>query len=155
MNYTYRKRTVSSSGDRVLVLQQPFSEDDILTMHEVLLTPGIHYIAVSSISEGRQAITTFLDSLNYYHKVGCMTLASEPLSHTEVTDVVHDLAERDLLSSQVRMGSYFATEFDYDCLWIEAEKPLFHELWFKRFFDELEQLHTAIPVIVFLYDISL
>jgi hypothetical protein len=153
MNYTLHKKTLHSTTDRVWFLRHPFSEDDILTMHELLLTPGIHYIGVTDINAGRVAMKTFLDALRYYHKIGFLTLAPDTIPYG-VEDMVQELAEHGLLKNRSLMGSYFATEFDYDCIWIESDKKLLHEPWIQAFFNELHNFQTIIPIIVSIYEMN-
>ena len=44
----------------------PFSEQDVLELQGIFVALGVHTIKTKNIIDGRQIITTILNSLNYY-----------------------------------------------------------------------------------------
>src|SRR5665647_824233 len=55
------------------------TESDILSLQNVFLCNGIHYIQTPSHSTGRTFITSFVHSLALSGEIGCLTTELEPL----------------------------------------------------------------------------
>ena len=131
------------------MINNPYSEQDILYLHETFLTVGFHGIYVPSFSFGRAIMKTFLKSLNCYSDVACLTKGIEPLGN-EVTDLYSLLFAKNILGHEDRLKDFILEEFDYDFLWIEEKSEWAFQQWYIEFVEALKELHVDkfMPVII-------
>ena len=52
------------------IYARELNEEDVLSLCDLFLSPGLHYISFSTIQEGRKTINLFIDLLKCYHAVG-------------------------------------------------------------------------------------
>ena len=86
---------------------------------------------VADIEEGRSIIKTFVDALNYYHNIACLTFAPESLDQS-IFDIYKALQEQEDINSQM-LFDFFLEQFSYDFLFIEGTKELMRTDWFAEF----------------------
>lgn len=123
-------------------------EEDILSLCDLFLTPGLHYISFSTIKEGRTTINLFVDLLKCYHTVGYIDRAGckynqgmnlyELFAHYEDGKALRDA-----------INQFFIEEFDYDFIWIIYPKYQVSHTFINIFLDQLIEynIDQKIPVV--------
>jgi len=137
-------------------IKQPFSESDILYLHNIFLTHGSHAIRVNNVAQGRTIIAAVLQSLNYYSAVACLSLSDQALENS-IFDISYALTLGGYLTnhnSEIRLEEFFLDQFDVDFMWVEATQELIHQPWFESFMHHLELLKFEhhMPIIVVFYE---
>jgi|SaaInlStandDraft_7_1057024.scaffolds.fasta_scaffold06154_9 hypothetical protein len=130
-------------------IRNPYSEQDILYLHETFLMAGFHTICVPSHTFGRTIMKTFLRSLNYYTDIACLTTQPSQLGGT-VTDLFTLLHNYGALKSRQRLNEFIIEEFDFDFLWIEEKPAWLVERWYLEFEEALKAHHADkfMPIII-------
>ncbi len=147
-----REVAVSSSelANASKIVQQPFTEQDILELHDIFMTNGVHHITVPSVIEGRLIVHALLDSLHYYHDVAALSIEEIPLS-----SCVHDLSDAmmNATCNGIPIGDYVCDQFYGDFLWIEETPSLVSQLWYAEFEFTLYDLRLdeRMPIIIIHY----
>ncbi len=128
------------------------SEAQVIELSDKFLTNGLHYIDVDSIEHGRTFISTFLNSLNYYHKVA--VLSSEAVVPEGHINNYSLLAQDDLINkASYNFTEFLCNNFYHDFFWIEATPDLKDAMWFKYFEQDLLSLNfdRIMPIMVLSY----
>lgn len=131
-------------------LPKTLSEETILHLQAMFITPGFHALYVQDIATGRAIIKSQLEALNWYHSVGCLvTHADYTFSYAH--NIIHDL-KHSIIDTQI-IESFFLDVFYYDFLWIELTTELEAMTWIKDFETQLltYRLDETIPIIVVYY----
>ena len=129
-------------------INNPYSEKDILYLHETFLTAGFHTICVPSYEFGCTVMKTFLRSLNFYTDIACIT---ENVLHIDgVTDLYSLLHNNGAFKSRQKLNEFIIEEFDYDFLWIEEKKEWLGTQWYIEFEDAIREHHIDkfMPIII-------
>lgn len=131
----------------VTKIGQPLSDIDIIALHKAFLTPGYHYLRVSSCNEGRVLIKEVLSSMKYYQQIACLTLEKKLLD-----DYIINLYE-DISIQTNNVDEYFIEHFHYDFLWIELSSVMAIK-WMNDFYQALHDYHIdqTIPIIGISFD---
>jgi hypothetical protein len=130
-----------------------FSERDILTLNDLLLTKGLHTINVKNRVVGRHIMHLFLTLLNHYNDVHWLSCSG---AIADCYDLCAALKAYGCLQQQsaALYEAYFSEAFYADCLIIEYSATLVKEPWYDSF--ERALLKTSIfqqmPVIYLSYD---
>lgn len=137
-------------------IAQPFSESDIIFLHNIFLTHGSHAIKVPNIATGRAIIKLVLESLHYYSAPACLSLSSLALDN-EIFDLSYAMSLAGYISNQTNetcLEEFFLEQLDGDFLWIEATNELLEQTWFGQFMHQLEILkfESQMPVVVLFYE---
>lgn len=137
-------------------ITQPFSESDIIYLHNIFLTHGSHPIKVPDIATGRAIIAAVLQSLHYYGSPACLSLSSLALDN-EIFDLSYAMSLAGHISNQTSetcLEEFFLEQFDSDFLWIEATNELLQQAWFGTFMHQLEILkfENQMPIVVVFYE---
>lgn len=103
----------------------PYTEQAIIDLHALFITPGIHHIEIESLQKGRTLLEALLTSLNCYTAIACIT-TNEIAFMTDIYDCSHDLA------MQPCIESFFAEQFTFDCMLIEPCQSLTRLPWYKK-----------------------
>jgi hypothetical protein len=153
MPITHRKTPERVKADLLSLsklVHDPISEQEILDLQDQFLSPGLHYLVVQDIQMGRKIIKTFLQSINYYHDVACLTLENDALP-TGVSDL-HDLLDDYGFLEKSQLYMFFLDYWYYDFLWIEATDSLLHKPWFGTFSQLLDDFSLKqLPVFTVSY----
>jgi hypothetical protein len=154
-NILYKSRPdhkFSTSVSSSTISQSSFSEEQIIELSDKFLTNGFHHIEVESVEHGRIFMTTFLNSLNYYHDVAVLSSdASVMQGHTNIFSV---LVQEDLITKpSYNFTEFLCNNFYYDFLWIEVTSDLKDATWFKHFEQDLLSLNfdKIMPIMVLSY----
>ena len=134
---------------------QPLSEQAILEIQEKFLVNGFQYLKARSIQEGRSIIETFLQTLNFYHNVACLTTVKK-LPLYEATDIYAVLEVGGYLDSfeQQYLEEYFVEHFYFDFMWVEATTEMLISDWFEEVKKTLinSAIDQHIPILICVYD---
>ena len=131
----------------------PLSEQEAIEISSTFLTPGIHYIKVESVAQGREFLSTFLTTLNCYHNIAYIGL--EPLEENgKYLNLYNTLMDNYLLEgASDSLAEFLYTQVDFDFLWIEATQDLMSAPLFDRVESVLFDLQfdKTVPIVVLSY----
>ncbi len=111
-------------------------------------------IKTKNIFEGRQIIRTILDSLNYYHTIGC--ISDQQGLPSDISDIISDMTiEQFSKNNCIRnLEDFFAVHPDFDFIWVELTQSLQDQYsWidFKNIFDTYH-VEERMPVLIVMYE---
>lgn len=128
------------------------SEQDTIDISYLFLTPGIHFIKVPSLMQGRAFMQHYLSTLNCYQSIahlGTTHLSDDSLDsnlYTELTAFIERKKTTDL-------REFMCLYMYYDFLWIEKTVELTSMDWFCDFEHGIFELEfdKTMPIIVLSY----
>jgi len=131
-------------------MREPFSDSDILDLQDAFLNNGLHYIKVDDIRTGRSLVQLFLDSLNCYNNIACLSTSPESLNQS-TTDLYSELILN--ADSSYELEEFFLEKFYYDFVWIEASEELANSFLSTELFKQMNKfkLDQLIPILVLSY----
>ncbi|MGZ6250799.1 MAG: hypothetical protein ACXWL2_02120 [Candidatus Chromulinivorax sp.] len=102
----------------------PFSEEDLIQLQEIFVTPGIHTIKMKNVEQARQIIEIILNSLNYYHTIGALTFIEKLPTH--IWDIIgHVTFDKQMNYNLIDdLEIFFANYSCFDFIWVEATKTM-------------------------------
>lgn len=132
----------------------PFSEQDVLELQGMFVALGVHVIKTKNIFDGRKIIQTILQSLNYYHNIGCVTNVGKlPVNICDI--ISHIRLEKshkgDLL---VDLEDFFTVHPCFDFIWIELTEDMktqYSSNDIKKIFD-MYHVEERMPVLIVNYE---
>ncbi len=126
----------------------PLSETDILYLQHIFILNGIHLITVENKETGRTIIKQMLDSLQWYYN--CAVLTDTSISSHTITTLASYF---DDTVTEEKMVDFFATQFYFDFLFIEATESLLAKPWITLFETTMLNFHIdyMTPIIVLHY----
>jgi hypothetical protein len=139
-----------------IINKAPLSEAAILSLHNLLLTNGIHYIQMPDVQTGRFFLYTFLRLFLPYKNSGCLTFNTMPLE--PYVTALHSCFEENDDDVGVKKELFGEKDFFYnichfDFIWIEKDTQFAHGRIIaivENMFIE-HQLETRIPVLIIDY----
>jgi len=131
-----------------IAFRELLSESEILQLHDMLLTNGLHYIKTSDVSGGRELILTLLQSLKHYQVVACLTTENRALDQ-DICNVFEELTSFGYLHDG-NLEEYFVERTYFDFMWIEATPNLLASPWFNIFLKHLIDFNVDqhMPIII-------
>lgn len=135
---------IARDYDRIntIIGSMPFSDAEIIRISDMLLTPEIRTWNMPSIAAARTVLWPFLQSLDYYRDIACITLDQSPLPVSVLSLVEYWRATGYLENERsIDFSQFFAQECTNDFLWIECDKALLKTPWFSRVEEEIENWH--------------
>lgn len=129
------------------------SEQDILTLQDYFLTPGLHLVKAENQEESRLLLAQFLYSFQYYSSIAILG-TNEWSMPEDYHDLYKELGETSALFKKEAMEDYLSCTFPHDFLAIEGTPDLLRSAWFGRFEHLLIQYEIVrtIPIIIFIYE---
>ncbi|MDP3788009.1 MAG: hypothetical protein Q8Q60_01665 [Candidatus Chromulinivorax sp.] len=132
----------------------PFSEHDVLELQEIFVALGVHTIKAKNIVDGRRIITTILQSLNYYHNVGCITEMNQlPVNVCDILNhIILQKSQRgDLLHD---LEDFFSIYSYFDFIWIELTHDMKKQYAYEDIKNIFDMYHAEerMPVVIVTYD---
>ena len=123
------------------IFEAPYSESDILELQDLFLAEGLHEIRVSSFTQGRQLIDTFLESLHCYYSPGCFT--TQGLKNGKNIDIYKELQSKNI-------EVFFCENLRMDFLWIEMPTKIDEKAKCTDFIKKCQslQLEKKMPILV-------
>lgn len=130
-----------------LYIQTPCSQQELIDLHSLCVTPGIHTIMVDSIEKGRLLIESLLLSLDCYTNIACITLSKSVSIHFPMYDCAQDL------QNQPCIEAFCAEHYFFDFMWIELTQELRTTIWYKNLEEYLfaTSVNSDLPVIIIRY----
>lgn len=142
-----------------IFFDRELSEEDILTLQDIFLTPGIQHIVVPSVSQGRNLLRTFLAVLPCYHDIAVITASKVELPdhYLNIYDMLVEDGYIDSLTglsvNPQALDEFFIEHGYFDFMWIEATPELQNKSWFVDFLQKLQEINvnTQIPIAIATY----
>jgi len=103
----------------------PYTEQAIINLHALFITPGIHHIQIESLQKGRILLEALLASLNHYSAIVCIT-SNEIAFSSAIYDCSYELA------MQPCIESFLIEQFSFDCMVIEPSRSLIQAAWYAK-----------------------
>lgn len=104
-------------------LGNTLSENDILYLQDIILTQGFHHVCLPDAVMGRDLMIMFIQALNYYNSVACLSALQDLPLHQSVRNIYGDLLDSPI-NSVADIENFFAESFDADFMWIETTDEL-------------------------------
>ena len=130
-----------------------FTDAQIITIYDMLLKPGIYYWKMPDLKTGRNILWSFLQSLDYYDDIACISYNQDPLPLTVLPLVEYwqmtgylDCAQQELLCS------YFTQEWSHDFIWIEYDQALSNAPWLAQVEQQLQERSLDVCVVYITYE---
>lgn len=104
----------------------PLSDANIISLQNLLMTPSVHYIKTENVATGRFLMNTFLDALNHYHNIGCLTVVDNYNLKSNILDFATLKTEQHQLIDTIEN---FCIENPYiDFVWVELTETLLNQI---------------------------
>lgn len=128
-------------------IQTPCSQQELIDLHTLCVTPGIHIIMVDSIEKGRLLIESLLLSLACYNNIARITVSKSVNLNLDIYDCAQDL------NNQRCIESFCAEHYFFDFIWIELTQLLAATVWYKKMEEYLYKtsINSDLPVIIIKY----
>ncbi|MBV8661039.1 MAG: hypothetical protein JO129_02755 [Candidatus Dependentiae bacterium] len=154
LNKKIHNSSHNNEDDKLFTI--PFCEQDVLALQEIFISCGVHTIKTKNVLDGRQIIQTILNSLNYYHNVGCITdtfLHQLPIT---VCDIISHIKLQKIQKNNllIDLEEFFAEHPCFDFIWIEFTEDIKNQLSL----DEIQKIFTMyhaeerMSVLIMTYD---
>jgi hypothetical protein len=129
------------------VFTLPLHENDLLVLQEKFVTVGMHEMHVLNFHEGKLIVETILQSLKYYHNIGCISQKIKQPSTIFSTVYYQQHEEHNFLYN---LEDFFENNDTIDFLFIEYAQDTQSLATIK---SVLQQYHIdmQIPVIIMTY----
>lgn len=130
------------------------AEENILTGHSLMMTPGMHHILVQDVVSGRALITKLLKSLGFYRSIAYLSLEhKDPDQYHQVDDLYTVLLSSGYLVSDTNKSiqDFLYDSCEYDFIWIELTATLKNQQWYSYFYEALRAGCNRIPIFVLNY----
>lgn len=136
-------------------VRTPFSDGDILELQDLFLRNGVHYIKVDDVRAGRSFIKLFLQSMNYYNNVACLSTSTEPID-SAVVDLYAELLVGGCFDKGAtqHLEEFFLEHFDFDFLWLEVSDGALTSEWLSEVLRQMKnfKLEQLLPILIVSYD---
>jgi hypothetical protein len=113
--YYYADKVVS-------VTNQPQTEEEILSMQDIFLTPGFHCLRVTSLEDARFLVERYLTSLFCFKNVAVATAFEGNVPHSAVNLFEAYELEGHNADAAQHLEMSIIEQFYYDFLWIETSE---------------------------------
>ena len=134
----------------------PFSEQDVLALQEIFVSCGVHTIKTKNVIDGRKIIQTILNSLNYYHNVGCVAETFIHKLPITVCDIISHIKIQKIKKDNLLLDleGFFAEHPCFDFIWIELTQDIKNQLSsddIKKIFT-MYHVEERMSVLIMTYD---
>lgn len=139
------------------LIQEPFSEDQILFLQDKFLINGFHYLKFDNVFKGRMITEAIITSLGLYNDIALLSIKPilPQIHKVTVIDLYYELSESGYFNhlEPLSLDEFFMDHFYHDLMWIEATKEMLCKPWFddiqKKIVDI--EIHQHIPILITLY----
>lgn len=135
----YMKQASCMSKGKSVTL--PLSRYAILSLHALLLTPGMHAVSFHSVAKGRRALRALLGSLNCFSSVGILSVAPVTGISASWRLIYEDMYQSSAFRDQSNFSQFFIDHFHYDCIIIEETPALRCCDWYQRVMRAIKDMH--------------
>lgn len=148
------KKFIMDEASSFKFFSNPLSDSQIIELHSMFMTPAIHHLVTKNRMSGRALMNTFLPSLQYYHKIGCLTTQKQPYSYDvlEILPILQTMIQNFGLAQAIDL--FFVDYSDLEFVWIEFSQDLLKvmsEIHLKQMCMLLSR-HESIPVVIIAYE---
>ena len=129
------------------VYTSDLGEEDILSLCDLLLTPGIHYVSFGSLEEGRRTINLFIEFLKCYYTIGFIDRIGARNRGMNLYELFAQYTSDTAL--RCALTTFLVEEFDYDFIWIVYPKYAVACTFTQIFLDQALELNIdqKIPIV--------
>lgn len=131
---------------------QKTSENEILYLQDLFLTPGFHKLKFSNTEAAREQLYTILDSLKFYQNTAGLSLQTLGF-RDDITDLYAEILQAGCLnlsnsSINENLVDFCLNNFYYDFLWIENPPALEATQWYQQLLELISnfKLDQLIPI---------
>jgi hypothetical protein len=131
---------------------QKISENEILYLQDLFLTPGFHKLKFANLKTAREQLYTILDSLQFYQNAAGLSLQVLGLRE-DITDLYAEILQTGCLNdpdhyTSENLVNFCLNNFYYDFLWIENPQALETTQWYQQLLELLSdfKLDQLIPI---------
>ena len=132
---------------RKKIYTKHLGEEEILSLCDLFLTPGLHYVSFGSLEEGRRIINSFIELLQCYHAIGYIDRVG---IHNRGMNLYEQFANyQDDAELRKQLDAFFAQDFAYDFMWIIYPKYQVARTFINIFLDQVIEfsIDQKIPVV--------
>ena len=144
-----------SKSNSTLIGATSFSDDEIIRVYDMLLTPGTHHWKMPNVMMGRTILWSFLKALGYHQDIGCITIHPQALPLSVLSLIEYWKVAGYLASDRkYELSSFFAHDCTNDFVWIEYNEALQEASWLAEVEYELNAWHleTYMTIVYVTYD---
>lgn len=109
------------------------TEQQIINLQDLFITPGIHTIYVDNMKTGREIMYNMLSSFKHYSAISCITQESLALK-PQITDILLELFQLPALAT---IEDYVLYDFEPDFIWIETTASLTNQSLYQEFMNTI------------------
>lgn len=131
----------------------PLTHSEVMMLHSICMNPTYSNIQVSDILSGRIIIRKILNSLNYYHAIGCLSITR--YTQDFVIDIFQAIQKNaQVYGLQYAINQFFIEHTQLDFIWIELTENLVAQFGQSNidYFIKIMTQHHAMPVIIVQYE---
>src|SRR3990167_398983 len=129
----------------VITYQQKISENEIIQLQALFITPGRHWLSFSDLATARTHLYQILDSLAFYQSPTAVSLNQLDF-RADLRALGAELFSAEVGEAAVgleQLETYLMAYLNCDFLWIELAPKLRQARWFRLLSELIEQLHLA------------
>lgn len=132
----------------------PLIDSQIIELHSMLMTPTIHHVITKNHASGRALMDTFLPSLQYYNRIGCLTTQTQTHAYEvlPMLPILEKMIQNFGLAQAIEL--FFINYSDLEFVWIEFSKDLLSiiSLAHIKQMCALLSRNESIPVVILQYE---
>lgn len=141
-------------AQKVKFFSSPLIDSQIIELHSMLMTPTVHHVITKNQATGRALMDTFLPSLQYYNRIGCLTTETQKHSYDvlPILPILQKMIESFGLAQAIEL--FFITYSDLEFVWIEFSQDLLKVMSHSHIEQMCSLLsqHESIPVVILQYE---
>lgn len=131
---------------------QKISENEILYLQDLFLTPGFHQLNLTNLKIARTQLYTILDSLLFYQNPAGLSLQALGFRES-MTDLYAEILQAGCLNGpdsniSENLVNFCLDHFYYDFLWIENPRVLETNHWYQQLLELISdfKLDQLMPI---------
>lgn len=131
----------------------PLTNFDFIKLHSMFMQLTSSRFETSDVIKGRIIIHKILNSLKYYHYVGCLSLVRPiPSESIDIFQIIQKHAQ--VYGLQHAINQFFIEYTQLDFVWIELTEGLIRQLGQSNidYFIKIMTQHEAMPLIIIQYN---
>lgn len=123
------------------------NEADILSLCDLLLMPGVHYVSFGSLEEGRRTINSFIEFLKCYHTIGFIDRIGIKNRGMNLYELFSNYHDNTLLRQE--LDRFLIEDFSYDFIWIVYPRYQVARTFIHIFLDQILafNIDQKIPIV--------
>lgn len=142
-----------NGGKKIEKFNLPLTNFDFIKLHSMFMHFSDSTFQAHDITQGRIIIQKILNSLNYYHTIGCLSsVRPVPYMSLDIFQIIQRQAQ--VYGLQHAINQFFIEYTQLDFIWIEITESLITQLGQSNidYFIKIMTQHQAMPVIIIQYN---